>query len=472
MKRICAAVLAACWALGGVAWAEPVEEVEIPVFRRVTVHDPSVIRTPEGDYYIYGSHMAAARSEDLISWEVFSRDAGAGCTLVEDVQQEMADALSYARTSTFWAPDVQQLADGRYYLYYCTCEGSSPLSAMGLAVSDEPEGPFEDLGVFLRSGMEGYDATQYPNVVDPHVFFDHEGRLWMVYGSYSGGIFALQMDPQTGLPLEGQGYGTKLLGGNHSRIEAPYVLYNADTGYYYLFLSFGGLDASGGYNIRVCRSRNPDGPYEDALGQDMRMCMGAPGTFFHDADYAGYGVKLLGGYCFEPLPGDASQARTAYRSPGHNSAVYEEETDRYFIVFHTRFARGGEAYAVMVHQMYFNEEGWPVVSPLRYAGEMPEPVEPQAQTGLYKVVFHGRDINAQEHGSVQLTLHPDGSVTGDAQGTWACESGSRFSAVLDGRAYSGVMHTALDTAQKQWVTCFTALDAEGAALWGIRAVNE
>ena len=65
-------------------------------------------------YYIFGSHMAAARSADLIAWEMISRDAGAGCTLVENVQEQMKEALTYAQTTTFWAPDVQQLKDGRY----------------------------------------------------------------------------------------------------------------------------------------------------------------------------------------------------------------------------------------------------------------------------------------------------------------------------------------------------------------------
>ena len=27
-----------------------------------------------------------------------------------------------------------------------------------------------------------YDATKHPNVVDPHTFFDQNGKLWMVYG--------------------------------------------------------------------------------------------------------------------------------------------------------------------------------------------------------------------------------------------------------------------------------------------------
>jgi len=164
---------------------------EAPVFADASVHDPSIIIADDGYFYIYGSHMAAARTRDLMVWETLSTNAREGCTLVENVQQEMKTALSWAQTNTFWAPCVQQLKDGRYYMYYCCCRGDSPLSALGLAVSNKPEGPFQDLGVFLYSGMQGtgadgtrYDATRHPNVIDPHTFYDKNGKLWMVYGSY------------------------------------------------------------------------------------------------------------------------------------------------------------------------------------------------------------------------------------------------------------------------------------------------
>lgn len=444
------------------------QEATSPVFKSVSVHDPSIIKADDGYFYIFGSHMAAARSTDLMSWERISTDAQSGCTLVENVQTQMKEALSWAKTNTFWAPDVQQLADGRYYYYYCTCEGSSPLSAMGLAVSDNPEGPYEDLGVFLKSGAAGYDANNYPNVVDPNTFFDKEGKLWMVYGSYSGGIFILEMNPETGFPLEGQGYGKKLLGKNHSRIEGPYIMYSPETDYYYLFLSFGGLNADDGYNIRVCRSKNPDGPYEDALGQDMTKCGGKAGTFFNDVDYEGYGVKLMGGYKFDLVDTDTNRTALAYRSPGHNSAYYDEETGRYFIIFHTRFANSGETFSVRVHQMYMNEDGWPVVSPVRYGGEMPQSVGEEEQSGLYKLLLHQRDINRKEHVSQLATLQADGTVTGSYSGTWSCQDGRNVTLTLEGKVYHGVMHTAWDSNQEAWVPMFSALDEEGAALWGIR----
>jgi arabinan endo-1,5-alpha-L-arabinosidase len=368
---------------------------------------------------------------------------------------------------------VIRLADGRYYMYYCCCEGSKPLAALGLAVSDSPEGPFENVQILLKSGEPGYDATVYPNAIDPCVFFDAEGRLWMVYGSYSGGIFLLELDPATGLILDGQEpYGIHLLGGNHSCIEAPYIVYNKETGYYYLFLSFGGLGVNDGYNIRVCRSRTPDGPYEDAKGQNMIKCAGRPGTFFNDPDYAPYGVKLMGGYEFLPLETDKNRFTQAIRSPGHNSAYYDEETGRYFLVFHTRFANTGEAHSVRVHQMYMNAAGWPVVSPMRYANEMPQPVSADVQCGVYKVLLHHQDINKVEHESQVITLHADGTVSGALKGVWQCTDGVNVTLTLEGLNYTGVMHTALEAGQKNWATCISALDESGAALWAVRGLKQ
>src|SRR5690606_20051137 len=39
----------------------------------ISVHDPSVVKA--GDtYYIFGSHLAAAKSTDLINWEMVSNE--------------------------------------------------------------------------------------------------------------------------------------------------------------------------------------------------------------------------------------------------------------------------------------------------------------------------------------------------------------------------------------------------------------
>ena len=110
--------------------AAPAETAEVR-FKNVSVHDPSVLRTEDGRFYIYGSHMQAAWSDDLVNWKMFSKLDK--CALQPEYAVEFNEAMTWAQTGTFWAPDVIQLADGRYYMYYCCCEGSSPLSALGLA---------------------------------------------------------------------------------------------------------------------------------------------------------------------------------------------------------------------------------------------------------------------------------------------------------------------------------------------------
>ncbi|HEX7065852.1 MAG TPA: family 43 glycosylhydrolase, partial [Bacillales bacterium] len=283
---------------------------KLPVFKDASVHDPSVIKV--GDtFYVFGSHLAAAKTKDFMKWDLVASGVHEGNPLIPNVKEELREIFAWAETDTLWAADVIQLEDGKFYMYYNACRGDSPRSAMGIAVAENVEGPYKDLGLILKSGIrdrenvdgtpyddvmypENYDATKQPNVVDPHLFYDEHGKLWMVYGSYSGGIFILKMNPETGKPFPGQGYGKKLLGGNHSRIEGPYIQYIPETDYYYLYLSFGGLTSDGGYNMRVARSKNPDGPYYDAEGHNMINAHGEEGTIFDDESIEPYGVKLMG----------------------------------------------------------------------------------------------------------------------------------------------------------------------------------
>lgn len=448
------------------------QDVEIE-FRNVSVHDPSIVK--DGDtYYIFGSHLAGAKSTDLMNWEMIGSGVNAGNPIIPDAGKEMPEAFAWARTKTFWAPDVIKLPDGKYYMYYCNCEGSSPLSCMGLAVSDNIEGPYKDLGIFLKSGMTGepgedgdaYDATVDPNAVDPCVFYDKEGKLWMIYGSYSGGIFVLELDENTGLPIE-KGYGKKLLGKNHLRIEGAYVQYNPQTDYYYMFLSFGGLASDGGYNIRVCRAKTPDGPYYDSMGHDMIECQGADGSFFDDKAAQEYGVKLMGNYKWKWQEGENGKERKGYVSPGHNSTIYEEESGKYFIIFHTRREKSGESHQVRVHQMFINEDGWPVIAPHRYAGETIGHYDKKEVVGRYKFIKHGRQITAQLKESVDLTLYSNGKAEGAYTGTWKLVGDNQIELTIeDEKPYKGVFVEQYDEDGRKYVMGFSAVSEDGIAVMG------
>jgi arabinan endo-1,5-alpha-L-arabinosidase len=451
-----------------------------PVFQDASVHDPSVLKVDD-TYYVFGSHLAAAKSPDLMRWTLVADGANAQNPLFDDVLAELAETFDWAQTDTLWAADVIQLGDGRFYMYYNACKGDSPRSAMGVAVANSVEGPYEDLGIILKSGMwdepseDGtiYDAWVHPNVVDPDVFYDNDGKLWMLYGSYSGGLFILEIDESTGKPYPGQGYGKKLIGGNHSRIEGGYVLYSPETGYYYMYLSFGGLDANGGYNIRVARSRQPDGPYYDAEGNDMINVKADPSLpLFDDASIEPYGVKLMGNFLFERLAGDPGAGiGTGYVSPGHNSAYYDPATGKQFLIFHTRFPQQGELHQIRVHQLYMNRDGWPVVAPYRYAGETAGKVKRDEVAGTYKYINHGKAISAEINRSEYIRLEQNGKVTGAVSGTWKRTAHNDIELNVGGSVYRGVAAYQWEPESQSYVMTFSALSRQGVAIWGSKIVE-
>ena len=202
MKKLKLSVLVMAIATFTIVSCGAKNEVVNIEFQNASVHDPAIIKDNE-TYYVTGSHMAEAKSEDLINWTSIS-DSVANTKLFTSIREELKEALEWSDTNTFWASDWIKLNDGRYYIYYCVCEGSSPQSAIGYAVSDSVEGPYTNLGLLIKSsggeileyeeedGSIGtYDANVHPNAIDPAIFYDKEGRLWMMYGSYSGGIYTV-----------------------------------------------------------------------------------------------------------------------------------------------------------------------------------------------------------------------------------------------------------------------------------------
>lgn len=465
----------------------------------VSVHDPSIIKV-DGKYYIFGSHMSTAVSEDLRTWT----SLGDGYKVKDQIYYELMankDAFAYAGSKNsviptddrgwhVWAPDVIYNEDtGLYYLYFCT---SSTWNASNLcyATSENIEGPYEWKGALIYSGftLETLDATdvaeyvdrdtakdryikksneynfnKYPNAIDPTVLYDEEGRLWMVYGSWSGGMYLLELDKATGEvihPEEDEAnrvdpyFGKRLLGGNHSSIEGPYILYDEESGYYYLFVSYGGLAREGGYQIRVFRSETIDGDYVDMNGE-YPMDTDNP-------EHYPYGLKLSGNYMLPSL-------EMAYMATGHNSAFIDDDGKKY-IVNHTRFDNKTEDHEPRVHQFIVNEEGWPCMLPYATDGETVSEsgYEMADVAGRYYVINQGTAIDAEIAQPFILYLDESGKVYGDGvEGSWEMKDGTCYMKVSYGDvSYSGVFCQMNDEAGTQVMT-FSAV-GNNESVWGVK----
>ncbi len=445
----------------------------------VSVHDPS-IEVFDGKYYIYGSHMTCAVSEDMAAWKWLGKSYGSKNSVYGAIfDNKEAYAYSGLKTSVIptddgnihvWAPDViYNKAMQKYVMYFCM---SSTWNASNLcfATADSPEGPFEWQGALIYSGFSsqnisstnvldyvtpewatrytagGYNYRKYPNAIDPTIFYDADGRMWMVYGSWSGGIFLLEIDEKTGLVIHPEAdeegnvdpyFGKKLAGGNHRSIEGPYIHYEEDTGYYYLYVSYGGLTRTGGYQIRVLRSENVDGPYVDPQGN----------TLMDRAVHSEYGLKLSGNY-FLPSQKDA------YMATGGQS-LFKDTDGKTYICYHARFESKGEYHEPVVKQVLYNEEGWPCLLPYKTLKETVSEIGYAADeiAGDYYFVDQGFAIDSKVAQPLMIRLNKDGSITGAFSGNWSIKDGSyHMHFTVDGKDFSGVFCKQKDMAGTEVMT--------------------
>lgn len=452
-----------------------------------------------------------------------------------------------------WAPDVIYNKIMKKWCMYMSLNGDHWCSSIVCFVSDNIEGPWTYQGPVVFSGFQGTYAhnsyaaaddwkhtdfaiatgetalpsrykvgdkwgTYWPNCIDPCVFYDDDDNLWMSYGSWSGGIFMIRLDKTNGLrdytytfPYQISGttttpgaadanctsdpyFGKKIAGGYYVSGEASYIQKVGK--YYYLFMSYGGLTAAGGYQIRVFRSEKPDGPYKDCLtktGIDAmygRYILNFGGDAKRDE-----GVKLFGNYQWETMP-------NAELAQGHNSAIVDHK-GRALIVYHTRFMNRGEEHEVRVHQLFVNQDGWLVAAPYEFSGETYTDNDIATQQlydateveGDYQIIAHPYRQNTAAMAyekPVTIHLNADGSISGEYTGKWELVSGTSYiNLTLKGVATANaeVMFKGVLTKQTIDYTnikalCFTALSSSdglatssgdaslqtrGLSIWGSKA---
>ena len=230
--------------------------------RSVRVHDPSTIVKCDGEYWIFytGRGVPSYHSHDLMTWQP-------GPPVFTNAPAWTHEAVPAHFGTGYWAPDVMRVGD-RYLLYYSISTFGKKVSAIGLATTPtltthDPSFGWKDQGEVIRS-----TGTNDFNTIDPAIFHDTNGTLWLSFGSFWSGIKLIQLDPKTGKRVAPDSPIYSLA--HWDSIEASYLYQHG--GYYYLFLNWGACcrGTNSTYEIRVGRSKEITGPYLDQSGMDMR----------------------------------------------------------------------------------------------------------------------------------------------------------------------------------------------------------
>lgn len=517
--------------------------------QRVSVHDPSITWDPTTQkYYIFGSHRAQAYTKDLMNWntmlapwgqvksngsvtsgvannQAFSKQQVTSVTIGgQTVNFPNFDATAWSAAygegynvdGNMWAPDIIYNPIMKKWCMYLSINGPHWNSSVILLTADQIDGTYTYQAPVVISGFNTANSTIvpfsktdmqlalgslsalpgrydkgnswgsfWPHCIDPCVFYDEQGQLWMSYGSWSGGIWMLQLDENTGLrdynvkyssDYTARGaavtsdpyFGKKIAGGCYVSGEASYIEHIGN--YYYLFVTNGGLEADGGYEMRVFRSENPDGPYTDTKNISAIYDTYAL-NFGLNSDTRG--MKVLGSY---GKWGNMSIGETAQ---GHNSVLAAED-GRTYLVYHTRFHDGGPGHQVRVHQMYLNQDGWLVAAPFEYTGEKTTDRDiANSQTftkddmpGKYAFLLHKYRLdhkNLEEVEPDTIELLAGGSISGKYKGSWKLQEGTSYiTIVLNGNTYKGVVVDQMLESTKTHATAFTAVGYQGVPLWGYK----
>lgn len=497
---------------------------------RVSIHDPAVrsVTNDEGEeeFYVFGTHVAQAKSKNLVNWEVphmteyeNMEDSIIFGNTNENLQKTFEwagyDDADSAGGYNLWAPDViwnekfeWENGDTGAYLMYYSASSTWRRSAIVVMASPDIEGPFNYVDTIIYSGFTSRDSTdgsdrninfegthlpeliengvinefndiwvrgagtEYntdyaPNAIDPAPFYDEDENFWLVYGSWSGGIHLLELNDATGTPVypgedgiteDGRSidryFGIKLSGGYHQSGEGPYIVYDSESGYYNLWITYGALQAHGGYNMRLFRSEAVEGPYIDAQGNTGLIERGDVNE--------NYGIKLMGNYT---IPGIRN---SGYRAPGHNS-VLKDQNGNWFLVFHTRFNNGTEQHEVRVHPMLKNRNDWLVPLPYEYRGQVfqADGISRDDIIGEYVFVNHGTNNSSDMVPSLQIRLNADGTISEEVNGNWEIDESGYLNLHIEDVMYSGIVTEQHDE-YDELRTVFAAFGDNNEMIWGIK----
>lgn len=442
------------------------------------VHDPSCRKV--GDtYYMYSTDaifrenrkeakeknvplgfIQMRSSKDLVNWEFV------GWAFPEIPQAAIDWVRSKAEGKgayNIWAPYMVDAGNGIFRLYYCVSAFGLNTSYIGMAEATHPAGPWHDKGAVVLT-----DNTSRMNAIDPSVITGDDGRQWMHYGSYFGGLFCVELDPATGFTMKKDDQGhlmARRANWKKDNLEAPEIMKNAANGKYYLFQSYDPLMTT--YNVRVGRSDKAEGPFLDFYGKNI-------------ADTTNNFPILTAPYRFEGHPGWVGTA---------HCGIIDNGEGRYFMAHQGRYAKDAGMMDLHVREVFFTDDGWPVVSPERYTGlesrrfakadlegewEFVRVLEPRAERQLEagQILWGEGDLRDGEwNDSFAVKFDKKGKLSyADGKGSWnLSEENQTLTLKIGDETISNlIVHHGHDWERETDTVLVTGLDSSGRSVWGKR----
>ncbi len=438
------------------------------------VHDPACKKI--GKYYymystdaIYGENRVEAakhnvplgyiqvrRSTDLVHWDFL------GWAFKKIPQEAVNWVYSQANGEgavNIWAPYIIPYKNV-FRLYYCVSAFGKNTSYIGMAESKNPEGPWQLKGCVVSTGN-----GDLMNAIDPSVIEDPKtGRWWMHYGSYFGGLYCVEINPKTGLTLKDGDKGhltARRADYKKDNLEAPEILYAPETGKYYLFDSYDPLMTT--YNVRVGRSDKAEGPFVDFNGLQVK-------------DTTNNLPILTAPYRF--------QNHMGWAGTGH-CGIIEDGKGGYYMAHQGRLAPENQLMVLHVRKLFFTPDGWPIVSPQRYAGVKERKFKKEDLIGEWEIIRlrepelrkeleagqilwgEGALKNGEQAVSTLFTIQPDGKLI---DGEWGFdEKKQALSIKVKGETIKYLrIHSGQDWENERETILFTGLDINGCSVWGKR----
>lgn len=438
------------------------------------------------------------------------------------------------------SPDIVKIGD-TYYLYFSLSKtADANESAIFCVRTTDLEYAVEnkdwqDVGVVISScgynkgeNKEKEKSSYYDDcyATAPCVFYDKEGGLFMAYGSYygreniNGAIYLLELSTKTGLLKKESKYNGKgsTVSTQHSTeryktgvliakpgsvpslskkdgsvISESEIIFSKETGYYYLFTTYG--EKEGSYNIRVSRSKNVDGPYRDFNSEKMNEFSSSKKSNQYTK-----GLYLISGYNFVlSSGGGVSYTDTGRASTGCPSIIQTKDgklimalQSRAYYKANGEIVCGDEAakkYEVSaytkptleIRQIFLSDNQWVLSLPQSFADEEAvSDVKEKEFYGHWDMLIFKADGDKKNYKAIERTVSGAVSIFDSAviserdikkgnklsKNSLKKEGDCSYSLIIDGVKYTVYPTILWDNELSEAAYGLSGIGEDGSVIWG------